>query len=136
MWYNPKMNERSRVINRRQAMGAIAGGALAFFTGQTVQAAESKPDELLRVVAAEALAGFRINVDTHRQLTSALGKEPSPLENYRSVLIFAVGRILSGVDVLSPDFWDVQGIPTPSPTSTPKPTPARTPTPGKTPSIG
>ena len=76
------MTERSRVINRRQAMGAIAGGALAFFTGEKVKAAESGTDGILRIVAAETLANFRIIVDAHRQLTSALGEEPSPLENY------------------------------------------------------
>ena len=136
MWYNPKMTERSRVINRRQAMGAIAGGALAFFTGQKVQAAESDTDGTLRIVAAESLATFRMFVDTHRQLQAISGREPSPLEGYRPVLVFAVGQILSGVDPLSPDFWEGQGGSEQQPNATPNPTPARTSTPGKSPIMG
>ena len=125
MWYNPQMVETSRAINRRQAIGAIAGGALAFFTGQKVQAAESDTDGVLRIVAAETLTNFRLLVDTHRQLQATLGVEPHPLESYRGLLIYGVNQILKGVDPLSPDFWDVQGGSEPQPNATPNPTPAR-----------
>ncbi len=136
MWYNPKMTERSRVINRRQAIGAIAGGALAFLTGQKVQAAESDTNGALRIVAAETLANFRMFVDTHRELQASLGLKPYPIESYRPLLIHGVNQILGGVDFLSPNFWVVQGSSEPQPNATPNPTPAMPPTPEKTPIMG
>lgn len=123
-------------INRRQAIGAIVGGAVGIFTGKEVSAAESDTDGALRIVAAETLANFRMFVDAHRQLQAISGIEPSPLENYRPVLIFAVGQILSGVDPLSPDFWEVQGGLEPQPNATPNPTPKGTQLPKKTSPMG
>lgn len=136
MWYNPQMTERSRAIDRRQALGAIAGGALAFFTGQKVQAAESDTDGALKIVAAETLANFRMFVDTHRQLQGGLGLETYPLESYRGLLIHGINQILSGVDPLNPNFWEAQNGSGPQPNATPNPTPARAPTPEKTPIMG
>ena len=66
----PNMTER---INRRQAISAIVGGAVGIFTGKEVSTATSDTDGT-RIVAAETLANFRMFVDTHRQLISALGK--------------------------------------------------------------
>ncbi len=117
-------------------MGAIAGGALAFFTGQKVQAAESDTNGVLGIIAAETLTNFRMFADAHRQLQAILGEEPHPLESYRGLLIHGVNQILRGVDFLSPDFWEVQGGSEPQPTSTPNPTPTRAPTPGKAPIMG
>lgn len=123
-------------INRRQAIGAIVGGAVGIFTGKEVGTATSDTDGALRIVAAETLANFRMFVDAHRQLISALGKEPPPLEAYRDPYIYATGQILSGVDPLSPNFWEVQGGSDPQPNATPNPTPGRTQFPGKTPTAG
>lgn len=123
-------------INRRQAIGAIVGGAVGILTGKEVSTAASDTDGALRIVAAETLANFRMFVDTHRQLQAISGIEPNPLENYRPVLIFAVGQILSGVDPLSPDFWEIQGGSDPQPNATPNPTPRKTQLPEETPPMG